>query len=530
VVYGPGAGRHSFTAMNFVGRDDPGNSMRTNASGIGTRAFARRGSEWLPVTTIRPTGFPSQSLQPWPVGLGGYEALDFVLIDWPDGIFQTEVRGVSASPGSPPRSFASGEVEHIAETQRQVSSCPVIFAWDGDTYVFVSDLLGVGGMGYLLAPGAYAEPRPWEHFMLPQGLPVPRDGRLVIKLVEPMEEATYMDHVAMVAYDLPPGWSMVLDERMGTGEPSPTGQPFFYREERRPVSAIVDGRDVLHEVLYSDLRAVPPGELDHRFMGRLAEPLVLELEFAHPIDDVHGRPVLMIDGWVEYAYSQTMFAAWQAGAEYESLSVEARTAGGEWVMVLERFGYPAGMPRRMSVPLPMLPAGTTGLRLTTNQEVYLDRVSVVFAEDLDEVIRHSCPLVSAHLSIVGFPRRTDGPQRQPHYDYDDRTPFWDVRYQRGWYTREGAVTPLLERRDDAVAIFGPGEELHLEFLAPDVQPPEEWTRVYVLEAFGWCKDMDLFTRDGETIEPLPMVGSDSEHRRRLHREFNTRFESGRSHR
>ena len=530
MVQDPGPGRHEFTAMIFAGRDDPGNSMRTNASGIGTRAFARRGSHWTPVTTIRPVSLPGQSLQPWPVGLGGAAALDFVLIDWPDGIFQTEVRGGGATPADGSRSFGPGDLERIAETQRQVSSCPVIFAWDGEEYVFVSDLLGVGGIGYLLAPGHYATPRPWEHFMLPAGLPAPKDGRLVLKLTEPMEEATYMDQLGMVAYDLPPGWSMVLDERMATGEPQVTGRPHFYRVELQPVRASVAGREVTAELMDADFRAVCPGTLDRRFMGRLDEALVIELHFGAPLDEGPGQPVLMIDGWVEYAYSQTMFSAWQANAGFKAPTLEAKGADGVWTTVLERFGYPGGMPRRMSVPLPPLPAGTTALRLSTNQEIYFDRISVIRSEPCSDVVRHPCPLVEGMLSIVGFPNRTEGPQRRPLFDYADRSPFWDVRYQRGWYTREGSVTPLLKDRDDAVAIFGPGEELHLEFAAPEAEPAEGWTRIHVLEAYGWCKDMDLFTRDGETIAPLPMVGEDSPARQRLHRLFHTRFESGRSHR
>ena len=27
----------------------------------------------------------------------------------------------------------------------------------------------------------------------------------------------------------------------------------------------------------------------------------------------------------------------------------------------------------------------------------------------------------------------------------------------------------------------------------------------MLEARGWCKDMDLYTRDGDTVEPLPGI-------------------------
>ncbi len=82
-----------------------------------------------------------------------------------------------------------------------------MFSWDGKSYVFVSDLLGVGGIGYAFAPGEYGVPRPWERFMLPPNALAPRDGRLVLKVGEPMEEITYLDAARLISYDLPPGWS-----------------------------------------------------------------------------------------------------------------------------------------------------------------------------------------------------------------------------------------------------------------------------------------------------------------------------------
>ena len=76
-----------------------------------------------------------------------------------------------------------------------------------------------------------------------------------------------------------------------------------------------------------------------------------------------------------------------------------------------------------------------------------------------------------------------------------------------------------------MAIIGPGEEVLLEFDAPDAPPPAGWTRRVVLDAKGWCKDMDLYTKDGETVAPLP--GEDSEERRGLHAQYNTRYWGGR---
>ena len=137
-------------------------------------------------------------------------------------------------PGTPP---PVGRLHPLTETQRQLSSCPVLFAWNGEEYVFVSDVLGVGGLGYATGPGEYSTPRPWENFLLPQGLLQPRGERFELKISEPMEENAYLDAVRLAVYDLPPGWNMVMDERMGISEPLPTGSALFYRHELSPSAA-----------------------------------------------------------------------------------------------------------------------------------------------------------------------------------------------------------------------------------------------------------------------------------------------------
>jgi hypothetical protein len=251
----------------------------------------------------------------------------------------------------------------------------------------------------------------------------------------------------------------------------------------------------------------------------------VELTFDAPVDRGTGRPVLMADGWVEYPYAQTVFAAWQAGARFEPPTLEARDGAGRWRILAAEFGYPAGMPRRMTLPLPNLPAGTTALRLRTSQEIFWDRLAVAYAEPGPQVVTRRLPLAAATLRDAGFARRTTGPQRTPHYDYDRRAPLWDARHPRGWYTEFGGVEPLVNERDDAVAIFGPGEDIVLEFAAPEDPVRPGWTRRLVLETDGWCKDMDLYTKDGESVSPLP--GRDTKARRRLHAALNTRYEAGR---
>ena len=81
----------------------------------------------------------------------------------------------------------------------------------------------------------------------------------------------------------------------------------------------------------------------------------------------------------------------------------------------------------------------------------------------------------------------------------------------------GPADALVERAADALAIVGPGEGIHIEFPAEEATLPSGWTRRFVLEMVGWCKDMDLFTRSGETVEPLPARGERTAQRQRAHR-------------
>lgn len=511
-VWQPGQHRRPFVALSLAGKTSGGARYRSNLSGLGAKAEFRVGSRWTIVDALGRSSGPGQSLQPLTTGLGTAEKADFVQILWPDGVMQMEL-GIAAGR------------HHIEEVDRLPSSCPILFAWNGDKFAFVSDLLAVGGLGYLTASREYAEPDPTENFLLPERALADRNGRFELKLTEPMQELTYLDRVQLVSYDLPTGWQMTLDERLRVNGPTPSGLPLFYRQLIEPAVATNDrAENVMSQISRVDYRAAPPGRVDPRFVGKLLEEHVLTLEFAEPLPA--GNLVLLADGWVEFPYSQTAFAAWQAGERFAAPTLEARAADGAWQVVCREFGYPGGMPRQMALPLAGLPQDTRALRLRTNLEVYWDRLAIVRQEDCPEARRLPLALAHAELRESGFMPRIILDQQRPMFEYDQRVPLAGTRDPAGYYTRFGRVEELLAAADGALAIFGPGEEIHLEFAAP-APCPAGFSRRFVLETVGWCKDLDLYTRDGATVAPLPHLGPVAAHAEQLNARYNTRYQSGR---
>ncbi|MDZ4779783.1 MAG: FG-GAP-like repeat-containing protein, partial [Planctomycetia bacterium] len=108
-----------FIGLTFSGKEEKQDEMRSNRSGIGVKVNARIGSKWFSAETFRNDSGPGQSLMPLTFGTAGADKVDFVMLHWSDGVFQTETN------------LEAGKLHRIEETQRQTSSCPLLFVWDG---------------------------------------------------------------------------------------------------------------------------------------------------------------------------------------------------------------------------------------------------------------------------------------------------------------------------------------------------------------------------------------------------------------
>ncbi len=505
--------RNSFLTLGLTGKELTADSMRSNALGIGTELIVHNGQFHKKSIYLNHSHHSNQSIGA--INIPAFstadepDVVDFIEIQWPDGVYQTELN------------LQPGEFIKITETQRQLSSCPVLFIEQNGSFEFLTDVMGVGATGFLIDNENYASPRDWEFLLLSQQQV--EQSQFNFLVTEPMEETMFLDALAMKYYETEVGINAVLDERLAIKSDQPTGELMFYKERWLPRQIISqNGEDTTSFNQSVDANPLPVGELDLRFLGRLKEPQEHVMIFEQVLE---GNLILMLHGWVEYGYSQTSFAAWQAGEslQYPSLDVEI---DGEWVNVLDNWGFPAGMPKMSAIKF-TLPEGKTAnkLRIRSTQEVYIDQISV--AERIyPEVKVHEIPLVNANLSIIGFPKRDNGPHRYPIYDFSQRKPFADTRHMTGAYTQLGPVEPLVEQKDNALAIVSGGEAVTFKFDKPEHKPAKNRQRFYVMEFYGWAKDMDILTENDKYLTPLPHSGEITPQANALNKQYNTRFMSG----
>jgi hypothetical protein len=438
-----------------------------------------------------------QSVVPFVLGLGERERAELIHLRWPDGVMQCELN------------VTGDQKLSLVEKNRKTGSCPVLFTWNGRRFVCIGDFLGGGGLGYLVAPGAYGQPDRDEAIAVTAEQLQPSNGVLRISITEPMDEVAYLDHLRLDAVDCPPGVSATPDERFAPDGTRPTGELIAWRTAVEPVRATdLEGRDLTETLRYWDRRTADSFRKRDGWIGYSEEHAII-LDFGDRLSHFgpSDRLVLCLAGWVEYPYSQTNYAAATAGVTLLPPAIERRREDGRFETIERNAGYPAGMPRLMTVDLTgKLTGPKCVLRIKTNMECYFDQAFIVARDRVAESSLRvsSLPVARAELGHRGYTREISPDGRQPliyDYDYVDPAPLASFA---GKLTRYGDVAPLLRSDDDQLCLVGPGDEVRIEFQASTLPPlAPGWTRRYVVRSFGYCKDADPFTATSDTIEPLP---------------------------
>ncbi len=128
-------------------------------------------------------------------------------IIWPSGVVQSETEfGKPAGP-------TNLATLSVTELDRKPSSCPFLYAWNGERFEFVTDFMGGGEMGYLEEPGRYNKPDPDEYVRLRGDQLREKNGKFEIRVTNELEEALFVDRLQLLAIAHPDEYGSLSKRR-----------------------------------------------------------------------------------------------------------------------------------------------------------------------------------------------------------------------------------------------------------------------------------------------------------------------------
>ena len=497
----------------------------SNRSGVGAKVQLRAGSlrARFDTSAATPAAAPADIV----FGLGQRVGADVTRIIWPSGVLQAEVPGSASTESDAPMYLQS--LLTVQELDREPSSCPLLYTWNGSRFEFVTDFLGAGEMGYWRGPGDIPSPDPVEYIRIRGDQLVPRDGLLEVRVTNELEEAVFLDRFELFALVHPAGLEVYPNE--GMTEPAKPHRVHAVQKLRAPTSAVEDdGTDVTDRIermdrVYSDAFGL-------KAMRGYAEPHTLTLDLGR----LEKPSVLLLTGWTAYAFSSDNVAAHQAGLSLRPPTLEVKNSQGLWRSVVD-VGIPVGRPQTIAIDLSehLLP-GEHEIRISTNMRVYWDQVLVGDRAPIDKVTEDVLVPTAAMLGRRGFSAELRPDKALPTiYDYRQVTTVSPWKTMVGQYTRFGDVRRLVAVQDDQFVIARDGDELALSFDATELSPvPAGWVRTYFLKADGFSKEMDINSASPDSVGPLPfhaMSGypygvdehyPDTPQHRRYRQDYNTR--------
>lgn len=428
------------------------------------------------------------------VGLGSRDKADVIRVVWSNGVPQNRID---------PESYTL-----IVEPQRLKGSCPSLYTWNGDRYVFVTHLMTRSAIGALTETGAPAWPDAAKDYVKIRGDQLRmRDGKYDVRVVEELWDAVYMDKMELLVVDHPAETDIFVDEKY-LPPPYPDLEIHTVTEPRLPVAARDHhGNDILPALAGRDNLYVGDYRLgDYQGVPEM-HSITLDLGDLQGADRIH----LYLCGWImPVEPSSNLALSQRSNAAVVPPYLETPDGTGQWRTVLPYTGFPSGEHKTVFIDLTdRFPADDYRVRLTTNLELYWSEAFFT----VDEPVRAERRITrlspdTADLHYRGYSREYRTAPYGPFvrdYQVLSGEPQW-LPFE-GYRTRYGDVTPLLRVSDNRYVIYSSGEEIKVTFDAADLpEPPPGWTRDFVLHTDGWLKEGDLNTATAATIEPLPFHG------------------------
>jgi len=484
-----GGNNNHFVKMKLVGRRT--GSAKNNYYGIGAKVEIRSGNLYQSKVVTEPNIL---------FGLGPRERADVIRILWTNGV--------------PQNIFFPGTDRDLVEEQVLKGSCPFLYTWNGEEYIFVKDIMWRSALGMPLGIMGEDEETKYassdasvDYIKIPAEFLKPKKGKYSIQVTDELWETIYFDKIQLIVLDFPDSIEVFVDERF-TPPASPDYKLYQVNEKQIPVSATNgDGTDLLPYII----------EKDDKYMSNFKQgkyqgvtemtDLILNPGEIDPSKDF----VLYLNGWI-FPSDASINASISQSDEIKIVSpyIQAINEKGEWETVIDNISFPMGKDKTIVVDLSgKLHASDPRIRIRTNMEIYWDHI--FFANENSSAPVHSDVLnpISADLHYRGFSREyRKGGRYGPHwFDYSNVTTDQKWRDLLGTYTRYGNVLPLLTEADDKYIIQNAGDEITIKFSAeslPELQ--KGWKRNFLIHSVGWVKDGDLNTVTGQFVLPLPFHG------------------------
>jgi len=467
-------------------------SAKNNYFGIGAKVEMRAGDLYQTTVVTNSTIH---------FGLGNRTVADIIRITWTNGV--------------PQNIFLPGADQALIEAQTLKGSCPFLYTWNGEEYVFVKDIIWRSALGMPLGimggTTMHAFPDASDDFIkIPGEMLKPKNGEYAIQITSELWETIYTDKIQLVAVDHPDSVDVFVPEQFS---PPPFPGLDIYQVEKKyaPVSATDSyGNDVLPFIAEKDdkyLSDFKPG----KYQGITeTHDLILDPGAIGQTKNLF----IFLNGWIFPTDASINVALSQSDSlKLIRPSVQVINKKGEWETVIENLGFPMGKDKTVITDLSgKFLSGDHRIKIQTNMEIYWDQIFFSDSNSKAPVNLTVLNPVSADIHYRGFSRSyKKGGRYGPHwFDYSDVDKNNKWRDLLGNYTRYGDVLPLLMDSDNKYIISNAGDETSIKFNAkilPELK--KGWKRDFLIHSVGWVKDGDINTALGGTVLPLPFHGMSS---------------------
>jgi hypothetical protein len=510
-----GGNNNHFITMKLVGLK--AGSAKNNHFGIGAKVEIRAGDLYQTMVVTDPNIH---------FGIGSHSKADVIRIRWTNGV--------------PQNIFLPGSDQSLIEEQTLKGSCPFLYAWNGEEFAFVKDILWRSALGMptgiMGGSTAFAFPDASDDYLkIPGESLKPKKGVYSLQVTSELWETIYMDKISLVAVDHSDSVEIFVPEQFSP-PPFPGLKIMQVKEKRVPVSAIDShGNNVISFIAEKDdnyLSGFKPGK--YQGITEMRDLILDPDKF-----DQSGRLFLFLNGWIFPTDASINFAMAQSESlKTVSPSIQVINTKGEWETAIESIGFPMGKDKTVIVDLSgKITSKDHRIKIRTNMEIYWDQIFFSVGQVDARVVQTVMNPVSADLHYRGFSRPfRKGGRYGPHwFDYSDVDKDQKWRDLTGNYTRYGDVLPLLSESDNKYIISNAGDETSIDFNAMALPSlAKGWKRDFLIRSVGWVKDGDLNTALGSTVLPLPFHGMksyppsesdiypDNPELQKYNREYNTR--------